>query len=273
MLISIVPLTSQQISSLKLMQTGGDSLLPDQKVKIAREDATLQKLRTLEQQYPDEAAAFAVSMSKPKKTAPAPTASAGTVEKVEALCSSPTPSLPVGISSSAWIECHTPDGRKFFHDLFTKTSRWELPSPPPPVASIPLPSGPPPLKQVHRALEGAANKKPPTPAQGSLADRAPVDIESALREEMQECERLERAACPVCTSKSPGFVCGGCNYCPYHCQGLTHCDDEDTLREKMWARERLQRKACPVCTSNLPGTVCGGCSYCPRHCQGLSYCD
>ena len=54
-----------QISSLKLMQTGGDSLLPDQKVKIARDDATLQKLRTLEQQYPDEAAAFAVLMSKP----------------------------------------------------------------------------------------------------------------------------------------------------------------------------------------------------------------
>jgi hypothetical protein len=91
LLISIAPLSLQQISSLKLMQTGGDALLPDQQVKIAREDATLQKLRTLEQQYPDEAAAFAVLMSKPKKTAPAPTASAG-VEKVEALalCSSRT---------------------------------------------------------------------------------------------------------------------------------------------------------------------------------------
>ena len=223
MLISIVPLTLQQISSLKLTQTGGDSLLPDQKVKIAREDATLQKLRTLEQQYPDEAAAFAVSMSKPKKTAPAPTASAGTVKKVEALCSSSTPSLPVGISSSAWIECHTPDGHKFFHDLFTKTSRWELPSPPPPVSSIPLPPFPPQaLKPVHVARGGAAlNQTLPTPARASLPDR---EDEWTLLERMWARERLEREACPVCVSNVRGTVCGGCSRCPPHCAGLSYCD-------------------------------------------------
>ncbi len=210
------------------MQTGGDSLLPDQKVKIAREDATLQKLRTLEQQYPDEAAAFAVSMSKPKKTAPAPTASAGTVEKVEALCSSPTPSLPVGISSSAWIECHTPDGRKFFHDLFTKTSRWELPSPPPPVSSIPLPPFlPQALKPVHVARGGAAlNQTLPTPAPGSLADDTDSEGDDPwiLREKIWEHERLQRAACAVCVSNVSGTVCSGCSRCPGHCARLSYCD-------------------------------------------------
>jgi hypothetical protein len=194
----------QQISSLKLMQTGGDSLLPDQKVKIAREDATLQKLRTLEQQYPDEAAAFAVLMSKPKKTAPAPTASAGTVEKVEALalCSSHTPSLPVGVPSSSWIECYTPDGHKFFHDLLTKTSRWELPSPPPPVASIPLPPF------------------PPTDSEDDDSEDDPW----ISREKMWEHERLERAACAVCVSNVYGTVCSGCSRCPRHCARLTYCD-------------------------------------------------
>jgi hypothetical protein len=99
----------------------------------------------------------------------------------------PNPSLPIEVSSnSVWIECHTLDGHKLFHDLLTKTSRWELPSPPPRVASIPLPSGPPPLKQVHRARGGAANKTPQISAQVSLADRAPVDFESALREKRQE---------------------------------------------------------------------------------------
>ena len=188
------------------MQTDVDSLLPDQKVKIAREDATLQKLRTLEQQYPDEAASFAVLMSKPKKTAPAPTTSAGTVEKVEALalCSCPThtPSLPVGVCSSAWIECHTPDGHKFFHDVFTKTSCWELPSPPPPVASIPLPPFPP-------------------------ADSEDDDSEDdpwISRENMWEHERLERAACAVCVSNVYGTVCSGCSRCLSHCAGLSYCD-------------------------------------------------
>ena len=186
--------------------------------------------------------------------------------------------MPIEVSSSVWIECHTLDGHKFFHDLFTRTSCWELPSPPPPVASIPLPSGPPPLKQVRRAGGGVADKTTPIPAQGSLADRAPVDFESALRDKRAEYERLKRcAACPVCTSKSPDFVCGGCNYCPQHCQGFKNknqtCDSDSALQKKMWARERLEIAACPVCTRRSPDTVCGGCNYCPDHCLGLTHCD
>jgi hypothetical protein len=68
LLLSIVLLTLLQISSLKLKQSGGHSLEPDQEVKIAREDALLQSLRTLQEQHPEEAAAFA-SKSAPK-TAP-----------------------------------------------------------------------------------------------------------------------------------------------------------------------------------------------------------
>jgi hypothetical protein len=86
-------------------------------------------------------------------------------------------------------------------------------------------------------------------------------------------ERLEIAACPVCTRRSPDTVCGGCNYCPDHCLGLTHCDSEIVLQEKMWARERQVIAACPVCTSGLPGTVCSACNYCPRHCERLTVCD
>ena len=223
--------TLQQISSLKLMQTGDDSLLPDQKVKIAREKATLQKLRTLEEQHPDEAAAYAASMSKPKTAARAPTASVRSVEKVEARCSHLTPSLPMQVASSVWIECHTPDGHKFFHDLFTKTSRWELPSPPPPVASIPLPPSPP-LKPVHVARGGAAlNQTRPTliavqPHFGYTSAARPSLAESddTLREKMWARERLERAACSLCVSSVYGTVCSGCSRCPRHCARLTYCD-------------------------------------------------
>jgi hypothetical protein len=218
------------------MQTGGDSLLPDQKVKIAREDATLQKLRTLEEQHPDKAAAFAASMSKPKKTAPAPTVSAGPVKMVEVRCSSPAPSLPVEVCSSVWIECHTPDGRKFFHDLFTKTSHWELPSPPPPVASIPLPPFQP-LKQVHVAREGAASD------QASLRSSDDGDESDSSTNDSQSADRENR--------DPGGWI----------------------LREKMWALEEQERRACSVCVRQARGTVCGGCDRCPRHCAGLSYCD
>ena len=212
------------------MQTGGNSLLPDQKVKIARENTTLQKLRSQVEQHPDEAAAFAASMSKPKTAARGPPASARSVEKVGARCSAPTPSLPMQVPSSVWIECHTPDGHKFFHHLFTQTSRWDLPSPPPPVASIPLPpSPPPPLKPVPVARGGAAlNQTRPT----RTAVQPHFGYTSAARPSLAE--------------------------------------SEDALREKMWARERLERAACSVCVSSVYGTVCSGCSRCPRHCVRLT---
>ena len=70
-----MPLTLLQISSLKLKQAGGHSLEPDQEVKIAREDAVLQSLRTLQEQHPEEAAAFA-SKSAPKTA----TSSSGSAE-------------------------------------------------------------------------------------------------------------------------------------------------------------------------------------------------
>ena len=71
-----MPLTLLQISSLKLKQSGGHSLQPDQEVKIAREDAVLQSLRTLQEQHLEEAAAFAASKSAPKTA----TSSSGSAE-------------------------------------------------------------------------------------------------------------------------------------------------------------------------------------------------
>ena len=90
----------------------------------------------------------------------------------------------MGVSSSSWIECYTPDGHKFFHDLLTQTPRWELPFPPPPVASIPLPPFPP-------------------------ADSEDDDSEDdpwISREKMWEHERLERAACAMCVSNVYGTI-------------------------------------------------------------------
>ena len=57
-------MTIPQISSLKSKQTGGAVLLPDQKVKVSREDEVRQALLNLQQQHPEDAAAFASWMSE-----------------------------------------------------------------------------------------------------------------------------------------------------------------------------------------------------------------
>ena len=57
-------MTIRQISSLKTKQTGGAVLLPDQQVKVSREDEVRQALLNLQQQHPEDAAAFASWMSE-----------------------------------------------------------------------------------------------------------------------------------------------------------------------------------------------------------------
>jgi hypothetical protein len=62
--ILLIPsLNLEQITSLKQKQAGGAALLPDQEVKIAREDAIRQSLHHLQQHHPEEAASLASVIS------------------------------------------------------------------------------------------------------------------------------------------------------------------------------------------------------------------
>ena len=75
-----------------------------------------------------------------------------------------------------WIECQSPDGHTFYHDMLTGTSHWQLNRPlhPPPISSIPLPSGPPPalgiqpVELIHSG-GGAAHAIAPAPAAARIS--------------------------------------------------------------------------------------------------------
>jgi hypothetical protein len=101
--LAIAPMTIRQISSLKSKQTGGAVLLPDQRVKVSREDEVRQALLNLQQQHPEDAAAFASLRSGHASDNSSAAAVPQPPGKLLALLSRRTSSRPSSLSQLAFM--------------------------------------------------------------------------------------------------------------------------------------------------------------------------